>query len=120
MAVEVRVALGPPHAAGDGGVRHLAHGRGLKVIIAGAGGAAHLPAEVAALTPCRGDWVPWQSRALFGFDPCFRSGGRWASGIPGHRGDRQRQQRRACCGPDPGHGGSQSWAKHWMAYNGRN
>jgi 5-(carboxyamino)imidazole ribonucleotide mutase len=28
-----------------------AHGRGLKVIIAGAGGAAHLPGMIAALSP---------------------------------------------------------------------
>ena len=30
-----------------------AHERGLEVIIAGAGGAAHLPGMLAALTPCR-------------------------------------------------------------------
>jgi 5-(carboxyamino)imidazole ribonucleotide mutase len=45
-----------------------AEGRGLKVIIAGAGGAAHLPGMVAAqtLVPVLG--VPIQSRALQGVD----------------------------------------------------
>ncbi len=42
--------------------------RGLKVIIAGAGGAAHLPGMVAALTPLPVFGVPVQSRALRGLD----------------------------------------------------
>ena len=42
--------------------------RGLKVIIAGAGGAAHLPGMVAALTPVPVLGVPVQSRALSGQD----------------------------------------------------
>ncbi len=42
--------------------------RGLKVIIAGAGGAAHLPGMVAALTPLPVIGVPVQSRALSGLD----------------------------------------------------
>lgn len=42
--------------------------RGLRVIIAGAGGAAHLPGMVAALTPLPVIGVPIQSRALQGMD----------------------------------------------------
>jgi 5-(carboxyamino)imidazole ribonucleotide mutase len=42
--------------------------RGLKVIIAGAGGAAHLPGMVASLTPLPVIGVPVQSRALSGVD----------------------------------------------------
>jgi 5-(carboxyamino)imidazole ribonucleotide mutase len=45
-----------------------AAGRGLKVIIAGAGGAAHLPGMVAALTHLPVIGVPVQSRALSGVD----------------------------------------------------
>lgn len=45
-----------------------AHERGLKVIIAGAGGAAHLPGMVAAYTPLPVIGVPVQSRALSGWD----------------------------------------------------
>lgn len=45
-----------------------AHGRGLKVIIAGAGGAAHLPGMVAAYTPLPVIGVPVQSHALNGLD----------------------------------------------------
>jgi 5-(carboxyamino)imidazole ribonucleotide mutase len=42
--------------------------KGLKVIIAGAGGAAHLPGMVASLTPLPVIGVPVQSRALSGVD----------------------------------------------------
>jgi 5-(carboxyamino)imidazole ribonucleotide mutase len=45
-----------------------AQGRGLKVIIAGAGGAAHLPGMVAALTLLPVLGVPVQSHALQGLD----------------------------------------------------
>ena len=45
-----------------------AHRRGLKVIIAGAGGAAHLPGMVASLTPLPVIGVPVESRALKGMD----------------------------------------------------
>jgi 5-(carboxyamino)imidazole ribonucleotide mutase len=45
-----------------------AHERGLKVIIAGAGGAAHLPGMIAAFTPLPVIGVPVQSEALRGFD----------------------------------------------------
>lgn len=45
-----------------------AKGRGLKVIIAGAGGAAHLPGMAAAMTPLPVLGVPVQSKALKGLD----------------------------------------------------
>ena len=48
-----------------------AHKRGLKVIIAGAGGAAHLPGMVAALTPLPVIGVPVSSRQLKGIDSLY-------------------------------------------------
>ena len=45
-----------------------ADGRGLKVIIAGAGGAAHLPGMVASMTTLPVLGVPVQSRTLKGLD----------------------------------------------------
>ena len=45
-----------------------AEGRGIKVIIAGAGGAAHLPGMVASMTTLPVLGVPVQSRALKGLD----------------------------------------------------
>lgn len=45
-----------------------AHERGIRVIVAGAGGAAHLPGMVAALTPLPVIGVPVESRALKGLD----------------------------------------------------
>ncbi|MEG9861920.1 MAG: 5-(carboxyamino)imidazole ribonucleotide mutase [Parvularculales bacterium] len=48
-----------------------AHTRGLKIIIAGAGGAAHLPGMTAALTPLPVFAVPVESHALGGQDSLF-------------------------------------------------
>ena len=45
-----------------------AQARGLKVIVAGAGGAAHLPGMTAALTPLPVLGVPIESRTLKGLD----------------------------------------------------
>jgi 5-(carboxyamino)imidazole ribonucleotide mutase len=45
-----------------------AAGRSLKVLIAGAGGAAHLPGMVAAMTPLPVLGVPVESKALGGMD----------------------------------------------------
>jgi 5-(carboxyamino)imidazole ribonucleotide mutase len=47
---------------------HEAEGRGIQVIIAGAGGAAHLPGMVAAQTAVPVLGVPVQSHALSGWD----------------------------------------------------
>jgi len=45
-----------------------ARGRGLRLLIAGAGGAAHLPGMLAALTPLPVLGVPIESRVLKGVD----------------------------------------------------
>ncbi len=45
-----------------------ARGRGLKIIVAGAGGAAHLPGMTAAMTPLPVFGVPIQTKALNGQD----------------------------------------------------
>ena len=45
-----------------------AAGRGLKVVIAGAGGAAHLPGMAAAMTPLPVFGVPIESHSLKGMD----------------------------------------------------
>ncbi|MEO1160069.1 MAG: 5-(carboxyamino)imidazole ribonucleotide mutase [Pseudomonadota bacterium] len=45
-----------------------ARGEGFKVIIAGAGGAAHLPGMTASLTPLPVFGVPIESKALHGID----------------------------------------------------
>ncbi len=45
-----------------------AHARGIKVIIAGAGGAAHLPGMIASLTTLPVLGVPVESKALKGLD----------------------------------------------------
>jgi 5-(carboxyamino)imidazole ribonucleotide mutase len=45
-----------------------AHARGLRVIIAGAGGAAHLPGMLASHTPLPVIGVPVESKALKGMD----------------------------------------------------
>lgn len=46
----------------------MAEGRGLKVIIAGAGGAAHLPGMAASMTALPVLGVPVESKALAGLD----------------------------------------------------
>ena len=58
-----------------------ARGRGLKVIIAGAGGAAHLPGMTAAMTPLPVLGVPVESAALKGVDS-FLSIVQMPGGIP--------------------------------------
>jgi 5-(carboxyamino)imidazole ribonucleotide mutase len=58
-----------------------AHERGLRVIIAGAGGAAHLPGVTAAFTPLPVIGVPIETKALKGLDSLF-SIVQMPSGIP--------------------------------------
>jgi 5-(carboxyamino)imidazole ribonucleotide mutase len=48
-----------------------AHTRGMKVIIAGAGGAAHLPGMVASLTPLPVIGVPVSTKQLSGIDSLY-------------------------------------------------
>lgn len=68
VVVEVRVlsAHRTPLAMVD--FAQQAQARGLKVIVAGAGGAAHLPGMVASLTTLPVIGVPVQSRTLSGVD----------------------------------------------------
>jgi len=47
---------------------HSAKNRGLKIVIAGAGGAAHLPGMTASMTPLPVLGVPIESQALKGMD----------------------------------------------------
>jgi 5-(carboxyamino)imidazole ribonucleotide mutase len=58
-----------------------AHQRGLKVIIAGAGGAAHLPGVTAAFTPLPVIGVPMETKSLKGLDSLL-SIVQMPSGIP--------------------------------------
>lgn len=58
-----------------------AAGRGIQVIIAGAGGAAHLPGMLAAKTPLPVFGVPIQSQALAGVDSLL-SIAQMPAGIP--------------------------------------
>ena len=68
IAHETRIvsAHRTPRRMGD--YAETARERGLKVIVAGAGGAAHLPGMVAALTPLPVFGVPVESKALSGLD----------------------------------------------------
>ena len=65
-----------------------ARGRGIEVIIAGAGGAAHLPGMVASMTPLPVVGVPVKSRALNGLDSLL-------SIVQMPAGDQRSEERRA-------------------------
>ena len=81
---------------------HAAAARGLKVLIAGAGGAAHLPGMLAAVTPLardRGSRRPGPTGRTR-FAPLHRPD---APGRPrGHRGHQRGHERGAAGGPYPG------------------
>src|SRR5438874_1939833 len=81
IAHEVRVISA--HRAPQDLARYAssAHKRGLCVIIAGAGGAAHLPGVAAAFTPLPVIGVPIESKALRGLDSLL-SIVQMPSGIP--------------------------------------
>jgi len=66
--IEVRVVSAHRTPQGMVDYARTAAGRGLKVIIAGAGGAAHLPGMVAALTPLPVIGVPVPLKYLDGMD----------------------------------------------------
>jgi 5-(carboxyamino)imidazole ribonucleotide mutase len=73
FAVGYEVAIISAHRTPDRMVdfaKH-AHERGIKVIIAGAGGAAHLPGMVAALSPLPVIGVPVVSKYLNGLDSLY-------------------------------------------------
>jgi 5-(carboxyamino)imidazole ribonucleotide mutase len=77
-ACETLTALGVPHEARVVSAHRTperlfdyarsARDRGLKVIVAGAGGAAHLPGMAASMTPLPVLGVPVESHALKGMD----------------------------------------------------
>lgn len=71
--IESEVAIVSAHRTPERMVEYAqsAHQRGLKVIIAGAGGAAHLPGMVASLTPLPVIGVPVPSRHLQGLDSMY-------------------------------------------------
>ncbi|HEP1374026.1 5-(carboxyamino)imidazole ribonucleotide mutase [Streptococcus pyogenes] len=71
IAYEKKVASA--HRTPDLMFKHAeeARGRGIKIIIAGAGGAAHLPGMVAAKTTLPVIGVPVKSRALSGLDSLY-------------------------------------------------
>ena len=70
LAVPHEVRIVSAHRTPDRLVEYAktARERGLKVIIAGAGGAAHLPGMTAAMTPLPVLGVPVESKALSGMD----------------------------------------------------
>jgi len=92
-AAETLTKLGVPHACEVVSAHRTpdkmfdyaktARARGLKVIIAGAGGAAHLPGMVAALTPLPVLGVPVQSKTLSGVDS-LHSIVQMPGGVPVH------------------------------------
>jgi 5-(carboxyamino)imidazole ribonucleotide mutase len=71
--VSVEVAIVSAHRTPDRLFEYArnAHLRGIKVIIAGAGGAAHLPGMVASLTPLPVIGVPVATRQLGGLDSLY-------------------------------------------------
>lgn len=73
FSVACEVAIVSAHRTPDRMVDYAktAHQRGLKVIIAGAGGAAHLPGMVASLTPLPVIGVPVATRHLQGVDSLY-------------------------------------------------
>ena len=73
FAVAYEVAIISAHRTPERMVDYArnAHQRGLKVIIAGAGGAAHLPGMVASLTPLPVIGVPVTTRQLQGLDSLY-------------------------------------------------
>ena len=73
FAVPYEVAIISAHRTPERMIDYArnAHHRGLKVIIAGAGGAAHLPGMVASLTPLPVVGVPVTTRQLNGLDSLY-------------------------------------------------
>lgn len=73
FGIENEVAIVSAHRTPERMVQYAqqAHHRGIKVIIAGAGGAAHLPGMVASLTPLPVIGVPVATRNLQGVDSLY-------------------------------------------------
>jgi 5-(carboxyamino)imidazole ribonucleotide mutase len=68
VATEVRVISAHRTPLDMTEYARTAHEKGIKVIIAGAGGAAHLPGMIASLTPLPVIGVPVESQSLQGLD----------------------------------------------------
>ncbi|MCL6589214.1 MAG: 5-(carboxyamino)imidazole ribonucleotide mutase [Firmicutes bacterium] len=83
FGVGFEIAIISAHRSPDRAAEYAgaAGGRGLKVIIAGAGGAAHLPGVIAAMTPLPVIGVPIKTGALDGIDSLY-SIVQMPSGIP--------------------------------------
>ncbi len=73
FGIKNEVAIVSAHRTPERMVQYAqqAHKRGIKVIIAGAGGAAHLPGMVASLTPLPVIGVPIPTRHLQGVDSLY-------------------------------------------------
>ncbi|CEJ48698.1 N5-carboxyaminoimidazole ribonucleotide mutase (N 5-CAIR mutase) [Umezakia ovalisporum] len=73
FGIETEVAIVSAHRTPERMVEYAqtAHPRGIQVIIAGAGGAAHLPGMVASLTPLPVIGVPIPTRNLQGVDSLY-------------------------------------------------
>lgn len=73
FGVPIEVEIVSAHRTPDRMVEYAktAHHRGIQVIIAGAGGAAHLPGMVASLTPLPVIGVPIQTKTLQGVDSLY-------------------------------------------------
>lgn len=71
--IEYEITIVSAHRTPDRMVEYAktAVDRGLKIIIAGAGGSAHLPGMVAALTPVPVIGVPIKTQALSGVDSLY-------------------------------------------------
>jgi 5-(carboxyamino)imidazole ribonucleotide mutase len=81
VAYELTIASAHRSPARLSNYANEAEGRGLEVIIAGAGGAAHLPGVIAALTPLPVIGVPVKTPTLQGLDSLL-SIVQMPSGIP--------------------------------------
>ncbi|MDR2694243.1 MAG: 5-(carboxyamino)imidazole ribonucleotide mutase [Chitinispirillales bacterium] len=83
LSVRYEVEVVSAHRTPDRlfGYAESASGRGMEVIVAGAGGAAHLPGMTAAKTPLPVVGVPVQSKALSGMDSLL-SIAQMPAGIP--------------------------------------
>lgn len=73
LEVEYEARIVSAHRTPERMVEFASHAReeGFKIIIAGAGGAAHLPGMIAALTPLPVFGVPVRSKALSGMDSLY-------------------------------------------------
>jgi 5-(carboxyamino)imidazole ribonucleotide mutase len=73
FGIECEVEIVSAHRTPDRMVEYAktAHLRGIKVIIAGAGGAAHLPGMTASLTPLPVIGVPVKTSTLSGIDSLY-------------------------------------------------